>query len=88
MRPVAYPLVASVPGFGTPLLLRSFRVADGAAWSLAFQEYSAEYPHRPFTVGIAGRPGGPDFYINLLDNVKNHGPGGIRTHNLRSLLAQ
>mmetsp|Transcript_10716 Transcript_10716/g.16894 ORF Transcript_10716/g.16894 Transcript_10716/m.16894 type:complete len:89 (-) Transcript_10716:149-415(-) len=23
-----------------------------------------------------GRPGGPDFYVNLQDNLKAHGPGG------------
>ncbi|ETO30840.1 hypothetical protein RFI_06276 [Reticulomyxa filosa] len=44
--------------------------------SISFQEYSEEYVHKPFTVGIAGRPGGPDFYINLVDNIRNHGPGG------------
>jgi hypothetical protein len=27
-------------------------------------------------VGLAGRPGGPDFYISLLDNTHAHGPGG------------
>eukprot|EP00592_Proboscia_alata_P020324 CAMPEP_0194421814 /NCGR_PEP_ID=MMETSP0176-20130528/21073_1 /TAXON_ID=216777 /ORGANISM="Proboscia alata, Strain PI-D3" /LENGTH=390 /DNA_ID=CAMNT_0039230155 /DNA_START=19 /DNA_END=1191 /DNA_ORIENTATION=- len=41
-----------------------------------FQEYSQEYPHVTNTVGISGRPGGPDFYINLVDNTDNHGPGG------------
>jgi len=44
--------------------------------SILFQEYSDKYPHKKFTFGIAGRPGGPDWYINLQDNVKNHGPGG------------
>jgi len=44
--------------------------------TMIFQEYSTAYVHKPFTVGIAGRPGGPDFYINLVDNVENHGPGG------------
>lgn len=24
---------------------------------------------------MAGRPGGPDFYISTIDNTKNHGPG-------------
>lgn len=44
--------------------------------TILFQEYSDKYPHKKFTFGIAGRPGGPDWYINLQDNVKNHGPGG------------
>jgi len=41
-----------------------------------FQEYSSDYPHKKYTVGLAGRPGGPDFYISILDNTANHGPGG------------
>ncbi len=44
--------------------------------SIAFQEYSEEYTHKPLTLGVAGFPGGPDWYINLVDNVRNHGPGG------------
>ena len=48
--------------------------SDGAL-SIPFQEYSPEFPHVPFSVGLAGRPGGPDFYISLIDNSINHGPG-------------
>jgi len=44
--------------------------------SIAFQEYNDNYQHRPYTFGIAGRPGGPDWYINLIDNSGTHGPGG------------
>jgi len=44
--------------------------------SIAFQEYNEKYQHRPYTFGIAGRPGGPDWYINLIDNSRTHGPGG------------
>lgn len=29
-----------------------------------------------YTLGYAGRPGGPDFYISTRDNTDNHGPGG------------
>ena len=43
---------------------------------VSFQEYSVEFPHVQWTVGLAGRPGGPDFYINKLDNSMIHGPGG------------
>lgn len=48
---------------------------------LAFQEYHPDYPHKRLTMGYAGRPGGPGFYISTVDNVKNHGPGsqGSRT---------
>lgn len=42
--------------------------------SLAFQEYSPLFPHRQFTMGYAGRPGGPAFYISQVDNTANHGP--------------
>ena len=44
--------------------------------SVAFQEYSPEYPHVKYTIGFAGRPGGPDWYVSTIDNTRNHGPGG------------
>lgn len=44
--------------------------------SVPFQEYSHEFPHVKYTIGYAGRPGGPDWYFNAVDNTKNHGPGG------------
>ena len=44
--------------------------------SISFQEYSDMYPHLPYTVGLAGLPGGPGWYINKKYNVKSHGPGG------------
>jgi hypothetical protein len=50
--------------------------------SLAFPEYSDKFPHLPWTLGFTGRPGGPDFYINKVDNVKAHGPGGQTHHDL------
>ena len=40
-----------------------------------FQEYSARFPHRELSLGLAGRPGGPDFYISTRDNTELHGPG-------------
>jgi hypothetical protein len=43
--------------------------------SLAFQEYSSEFPHIKYSLGFAGRPGGPQFYISTRDNTVNHGPG-------------
>jgi len=49
---------------------------------VSYQEYSTNYPHKQWTVGFAGRPGGPDFYINKLDNTNNHGPGGQIQHRL------
>lgn len=44
--------------------------------SIPFQEYASEFPHVKYTLGIAGRPGGPDFYVSMRDNTKIHGPGG------------
>jgi len=52
--------------------LRSHRTMHG----IPFQEYTPDFPHHKYTLGIAGRPGGPDFYVNMLDNVRIHGPGG------------
>jgi hypothetical protein len=49
--------------------------------SMPFQEYSDEYPHVKGTVGYAGRPSGPAFYISIQDNSKNHGPGSQQKHN-------
>eukprot|EP00978_Attheya_sp_CCMP212_P020447 scaffold58530_cov49-Attheya_sp.AAC.2 len=43
---------------------------------VSFPEYNAAYPHEAYTLGFAGRPGGPDFYINKRDNVEAHGPYG------------
>lgn len=48
---------------------------------LAFQEYSDQYPHKKGTVGYAGRPSGPAFYVSIQDNTKNHGPGSQQEAN-------
>lgn len=63
-------LLARVPGGGA---------AEGKISgykSIVFQEFSPDFHHLPFTLGVAGRPGGEDFYINLVDNTNSHGPGG------------
>eukprot|EP00656_Telonema_subtile_P003657 TRINITY_DN11661_c0_g5_i1.p1 TRINITY_DN11661_c0_g5~~TRINITY_DN11661_c0_g5_i1.p1 ORF type:complete len:328 (-),score=41.16 TRINITY_DN11661_c0_g5_i1:47-1030(-) len=49
-------------------------MTSGRHLGLAFQEYSAKYPHVKGTLGYAGRPGGPSFYISTVDNTRNHGP--------------
>ncbi|CAB9519734.1 PPIases accelerate the folding of proteins (By similarity) [Seminavis robusta] len=56
------------------------RVFDPSLSSIMFQEYSPEMAHTPYTLGFPGRPGGPDFYINIKDNSKLHGPGGQSWH--------
>ena len=37
---------------------------------------------RQYTLGFTGRPGGPDFYINKMNNTEAHGPGGQHQHHL------
>jgi len=44
---------------------------------VSFGEYTNEYPHEKFTIGLAGKPGGAsNFYINTQDNSMLHGPDG------------
>ena len=54
--------------------------AEPSLSSVLFQEYSPEMTHRQYTLGYPGRPGGPDFYVNMLDNTELHGPGGQIHH--------
>ncbi|GKY95717.1 hypothetical protein MPSEU_000532500 [Mayamaea pseudoterrestris] len=49
---------------------------------LAFPEYSHAFPHKQWTLGFAGRPGGPSFYINKINNEEDHGPFGQEHHAL------
>lgn len=49
---------------------------DKGISTLSFPEYSEDYPHKKYTLGFGGRPGGPGFYINTDDNREIHGPGG------------
>jgi len=48
---------------------------------LAFQEYSDKFPHKLATVGYAGRPSGPAWYVSTQDNARNHGPGSQQQAN-------
>ena len=52
------------------------RFSEAGFSSVLFQEYSPKFPHEKYTLGLAGRPGGPDFYISTLNNTLLHGPGG------------
>jgi hypothetical protein len=47
---------------------------------MPFQEYSPEFPHLMYTTGYVGRPSGPDWYVNIMDNSKSHGPGSQQTN--------
>lgn len=52
---------------------------------VSYQEYNAGYPHEQWTAGLAGRPGGPDFYLNKRNNTQIHGPGGqLNKHDLHN----
>eukprot|EP00934_Nitzschia_sp_Nitz4_P004197 Nitzschia sp. Nitz4//scaffold3_size479765//423506//424569//NITZ4_000179-RA/size479765-augustus-gene-1.584-mRNA-1//1//CDS//3329550995//4187//frame0 len=48
---------------------------------MPFQEYSPEFPHRKGTTGYAGRPSGPAWYVSIMDNTVNHGPGSQQAAN-------
>mmetsp|Transcript_4604 Transcript_4604/g.8965 ORF Transcript_4604/g.8965 Transcript_4604/m.8965 type:complete len:378 (-) Transcript_4604:339-1472(-) len=48
---------------------------------LAFQEYDPKFPHKKYTLGYAGRPSGPAFYVSIQDNSRNHGPGSQQQAN-------
>jgi len=58
-----------------------FKKAD--LGSVVFQEYHKDFPHKKYTLGYAGRPGGPDFYISTVDNTRNHGPGGQSSYAMK-----
>lgn len=49
--------------------------------AMPFQEYSTSYPHTKGTIGYCGRPSGPCFYVSIIDNTRNHGPGSQQNHN-------
>jgi hypothetical protein len=49
--------------------------------SMPFQEYSPEHPHQKGTTGYAGRPSGPGWYVSIMDNTANHGPGSQQKKN-------
>lgn len=58
------------------------RFTESKLDKLSFPEYSEQFPHLPWTLGFTGRPGGPDWYINKVDNTKSHGPHGQFQHKL------
>lgn len=53
---------------------------DASLDSVTFPEYSPEFPHEQWTLGMTGRPGGPDWYINKINNTLGHGPSGQDHH--------
>ena len=52
------------------------RMEEFGLYRIVFPEYSSDFKHVKYSVGLSGRPGGPNFYINMDDNSRHHGPGG------------
>lgn len=62
---------APLPYDGSPAQDKAQAFTDSGLESVAFREYSHEYPHKPLTVGFAA-DGTPSFYINTEDNTEIH----------------
>lgn len=65
-----------------PVDMKGVRKDPKDAKGLLFSEYTEDYPHRKFSLGFQGHPGGPEFYINMEDNNGIHGPGGQKYHDV------
>mmetsp|Transcript_27706 Transcript_27706/g.31087 ORF Transcript_27706/g.31087 Transcript_27706/m.31087 type:complete len:462 (+) Transcript_27706:35-1420(+) len=68
-----------------PIVYGTFQSKDRQMESLgyegvSFPEYSESFPHKQYTLGFAGN--GPNFYINSINNIDHHGPGGQGHHEL------
>ena len=51
------------------------RFEDANLTRMAFTEFSPTYPqphHHKYSVAFSGRPGGPDFYISMKDEIQFH----------------
>ena len=48
-------------------------------YQLAFPEYTDKFPHDQFSMGFSGNSSTPNFFLNTIDNVRDHGPGGQTT---------
>lgn len=59
---------------GVPINIKAERKKTPALKPLLFSEHNEKYPHEKLTIGFSD--GGPNFYINIEDNTKIHGPGG------------
>jgi cyclophilin family peptidyl-prolyl cis-trans isomerase len=62
---------APLPYDGTSASDKARDFLDSGLESVAFREYSPEFPHRQYTVGFAA-DGSPSFYINTEDNTEIH----------------
>jgi cyclophilin family peptidyl-prolyl cis-trans isomerase len=62
---------APLPYDGTSAAEKARAFTAHGLESVAFKEYSDNYPHKQFTVGFAA-DGSPSFYINTEDNSEIH----------------
>jgi cyclophilin family peptidyl-prolyl cis-trans isomerase len=62
---------APLPYDGTSAAEKARAFSDKGLESVAFKEYSEDYPHKKHTVGFAA-DGSPSFYINTEDNSEIH----------------
>jgi len=62
---------APLPYDGSPPSVKAQEFLDKGLESVAFREYSPDYPHKQYTVGFAA-DGSPSFYINTEDNSEIH----------------
>ena len=63
---------APLPYDGTSASDKARDFLDSGLESVAFREYSPEFPHKQYTVGFAA-DGSPSFYVNTEDNTEIHG---------------
>jgi cyclophilin family peptidyl-prolyl cis-trans isomerase len=62
---------APLPYDGSPAFDKKEAFEESGLESVAFREYSDDYPHKPYTLGFAA-DGTPSFYINTEDNTQIH----------------
>lgn len=62
---------APLPYDGTSAAAKARDFQESGLESVAFREYSPDYPHTLYTVGFAA-DGSPSFYINTEDNTEIH----------------
>merc|ERR1712043_61190 len=61
VRNAPHVLQASSQSVNKKSMHHRFRELPYQEISIPFQEYSDEFPHEKYTIGLAGRPGGADF---------------------------
>ncbi len=62
---------APLPYDRTSAKNKARKFSDADLETVAFKEYSPDYPHKPYTIAFAA-DGSPSFYINTADNTELH----------------